>query len=407
LKKSLLHPEEKERLQALRALEILDTPPEENYDAVVHLASSICGTPISTITLIDEDRQWFKAKVGVNHSENPREVSFCAHCILNTDILEVTDASKDPRFQDNPLVQDGPKIRFYAGAPLYTQSGLPIGSLCVIDKVPRELSPLQRQTLLTLAQQVSSELDLRLANKRLAEKNEETARLNSSLQQLFKVIAHDLRSPFQGFLGITELIEHSYDQFSSEDILEYIELLGDSASETYNLLENLLEWSTIEVGDVHFKPKPQSAKTLIENAISVLSTAASNKQIKIELVPPEHCIICVDQKMISSVIRNLVINAIKFSPEQSTIRITGEIIEDALILSIQDQGQGMSEAQIASVLTHGSIESSLGTKGERGSGIGLHLVHSFLEQHKSRLKLSSTPDQGSCFSFKLPLAVQN
>lgn len=402
----LLHPKEEERLNALYALDILDTPPEESYDEIVALASKLCGVSISTITLIDEDRQWFKAKVGISHTEDPRTISFCAHCILNEDLLEVHDASKDPRFHNNPLVTDGPKIRFYAGAPLYSTNGLPVGSLCVIDQEPRELDELQRQALLTLAKQVSSELELRLSNKLLHDRKKEVERLNASLQQLFRVIAHDLRSPFQGFLGITQLVEDCYDDIPKKELLEYMELLGDSASDTYNLLENLLEWSTIEVGNIHFRPKAHNLKNLIKESISVLSTSARKKKVSFQIkVPDDNLQVMADHKMISSVIRNLTVNAVKFSPENRCVTIDVQILGDLAQISISDQGHGMTAEQLECILNRKNVESSLGTDGERGSGIGLHLVHNFLEQHDTGLKVKTSKGAGTIVCFSLPLVV--
>jgi GAF domain-containing protein len=141
---------EKVRLQALRRYKILDTDPEEAFDDLTILASHICETPVAMISLIDSDRQWFKSKHGLNVSETPRAVSFCAVAIQQPDLFVVPDASKDPRFSSNPFVVSDPKIRFYAGAPFTSSDGHPLGTLCVVDMVPRELTPSQETALLAL-----------------------------------------------------------------------------------------------------------------------------------------------------------------------------------------------------------------------------------------------------------------
>ncbi|WP_341529253.1 sensor domain-containing diguanylate cyclase [Nostoc sp. UHCC 0302] len=157
-----LFPEnEAERLKALENYNILDTLPEQAFDDLTALAAYICRTPIALISLVDADRQWFKSKVGLEISETPREWAFCSHAILQPkDILVITNATKDERFAKNPLVKGNPKIRFYAGVPLVTPNGLPIGTLCVIDIVPRRLSDKQLDALYRLSRQAIAHMEL-------------------------------------------------------------------------------------------------------------------------------------------------------------------------------------------------------------------------------------------------------
>ena len=166
---------EAQRIAALREYRVLDTLPEQAYDDITRLAAQICGTPVALITLIDSDRQWFKSRFGIETLETPRTVSFCAHAILETDLFEVPDASRDLRFSDMPTL-GGVRVRFYAGAPLVTEDGLTLGTLCVVDTVPRRLTEAQQSALRGLARQTMAQLDLRRNVGRLEELVEERKR---------------------------------------------------------------------------------------------------------------------------------------------------------------------------------------------------------------------------------------
>lgn len=160
---------ETKRLEALRRYRILDTSAEQAFDDFAFLASTICQTPTAMMTLVDTDRQWFKARHGFDATETPREQAFCAHTILGTEVMVVEDATRDARFEDNPLVTADPHVRFYAGAPLIDAEGHGLGSICVLDRQPRSLSPEQNKALQALARQIISQLELRRASADLAE----------------------------------------------------------------------------------------------------------------------------------------------------------------------------------------------------------------------------------------------
>jgi GAF domain-containing protein len=177
-------PSEKKRLKVLWQYEVLDTVPEEVFDDLTELAARICEAPIALISLVDEKRQWFKSKVGTAVNETSRDVSFCAHAISQTELFIVPDATQDPRFANNPLVTSDPQIRFYAGALLITPDGYALGTLCVIDKVPRDLRPEQQQALRILARHVVSQLELRRRSKQLGDVRAENARLKDDLKKL-------------------------------------------------------------------------------------------------------------------------------------------------------------------------------------------------------------------------------
>ena len=193
---------EVERLAALKEYDILDSLPEKAFDDITMLASMICETPIALVSLVDENRQWFKSHHGIDASETPRSISFCGHAIQELELFVVEDAFDDERFKDNPLTTGAPHVRFYAGAPLTTQEGLNLGTLCVIDSQPKQLNDQQRQALRALANRVVSELDLKLSLKKRHQAEVELLRSKQLLAQIIEVMpnvvfAKDIKDEFR------------------------------------------------------------------------------------------------------------------------------------------------------------------------------------------------------------------
>jgi GAF domain-containing protein len=179
--KAALPPNESERLTALRDYHILDTEAEQDYDDITLLAAQICQVPVALISLVDESRQWFKSKLGIKQCQTPRDVAFCAHAILQAEPLIVRDALKDYRFADNALVKRSPHIRFYAGFPLFNPQGHALGTLCAIDRRPRQLSAAQNRAMRALSRLVMARMELRRVSTHLANELEKVKTLHGLL----------------------------------------------------------------------------------------------------------------------------------------------------------------------------------------------------------------------------------
>jgi GAF domain-containing protein len=180
------------RVAALNRYAILDTEPEQSFDDLVVLASFVCRTPIATLSLVDDHRQWFKSKVGVEIRETPREISFCAHAIQQEELFIVPDAREDPRFKENPLVLGDPHIRFYAGAPLIDEDGYALGTLCVMDRQPRELDDTQKEALRSLRRLALSQIELRRNIQLLKEALNDRTREEHAREQELKQLQEKL-----------------------------------------------------------------------------------------------------------------------------------------------------------------------------------------------------------------------
>jgi anti-sigma regulatory factor (Ser/Thr protein kinase) len=194
--------DETARLAALRRYRILDTEPEQAFDDLTLLASQICGTPIALITLLDETRQWFKSRAGISARETARSIAFCAHTIQTRDLFVVPDTFADERFRENPLVVDEPWIRFYAGSPLVTHDGHALGTLCVLDRVPRTLTPEQQAALDALRRQAVAQLELRLNVDELAQ----ALRRRDQAEEAERRLVLELRAALDGAKQLSALL---------------------------------------------------------------------------------------------------------------------------------------------------------------------------------------------------------
>jgi hypothetical protein len=229
---------EADRLEALRSYYILDTPPEEAFNNLVRLAAYICGTPISLVSLIDSDRQWIKAHTGpIDITAAPRDVSFCQHAMLAEDVLEIRDPQLNPLFKHYPGVANDPGVRFYAGAPLITPDGMPLGTICTIDTEPRTLTEQQRDALRILAKEVMSHLELRRARQQLEIEQHK-------MEGLLRMANDKAQSMFVSRHEIFVKQEHKLVRVHTEDI-RYVEALGDYVN-IYTSRERYTVYSTMK-----------------------------------------------------------------------------------------------------------------------------------------------------------------
>ncbi|MCC3305499.1 GAF domain-containing sensor histidine kinase [Sneathiella sp. HT1-7] len=431
--------DEEERLERLREYNILDTAQEASFDSITRIISKSIGVPISLVSLVDEKRQWFKSHFGINVRETPRDMAICAHAIHSEDIMVVENTLEDERFFDNPLVTGPKNIRFYAGAPLITPDGFKIGTLCAIDRKPHKLNDDHKLLLRDLADIVIDEMELRKARQDVLKNNEtlnkkiselmdtqarleiqgkelvklaeKEAQLKSALSQeiaikdrFFSIIAHDLKSPFNALLGFSEFLAKRADKLTAKDIMEYASMINLSSKTLYELLENLLEWGRfqMEKGDMH--SEHLNLPDIVKESMHVLKSLAANKNVSLSSQVPD-LTVDADRNMILLVIRNLITNAIKFTPEGGAIEVKAERTGEMVEISISDTGVGIAPHIMVDSFAIDKKTTTLGTDGEIGTGLGLPLCKEMIELHKGHIRVESEQEKGTTFRFTLPEAA--
>jgi signal transduction histidine kinase/ActR/RegA family two-component response regulator len=404
-----LPPNETDRLAELQRFKILDTAREEQFDDLTYLAKQICNTPVSLISLVDKDRQWFKSCFGLDAQQTPREQAFCAYTILSSEPFVVTDAINDPRVNDNPLVLYPPKIRFYVGFPLTTQRGYSLGSLCVIDFVPRSLTTEQMEALRVLTKQVVLLIESRLYQEQLAEYARSLEEVSQSKSRFIATMSHEIRTPLNGLLGSLQLLA---DSALGPIQMEYFKIAQTCSKSVLAVINDILDLSKIEAGKVELIPQPTNLYSLANEVKTILNPSLLQNDLNLiinyDRQIPEY--LNFDPDRMRQILLNLTANAIKFSPKGAVVKIEFTLKENkdnlALIeCRIIDQGIGMSEEEQKRVFIPFAQASANISKTYGGTGLGLSITNELLRLMGSHLSISSEKGQGSTFFFLLSLPI--
>lgn len=390
---------EQERLEELYSYDILDTSYEDEFDEIVKLASIICNTTISTITLVDSSRQWFKAKIGLNIRESSRDNSFCAHAIAtNTELFQIEDTLKSEIFFDNPLVIANPEIRFYAGVPLVSSRGFNLGTLCVIDSKPKLLDQNQTFALKVLGTQVIKLLEFRIMNKQL-EAQQKRQKLQLEMQnKIISVIAHDVRNPVASLKNIIELTNSNI--LSEVEGKELTIMAEKQLDETLILLSDLIEWGKMQISAQKMQYEKIHLHTLVTDKLKNFEIDASLKGNKLVNLIDSELVFNSDPNVISFILRNLIGNANKFT-SNGTISVYAHKEYKKILIVVNDTGVGMSSDRVKKLFGDGERHTTLGTNKEKGTGLGLFLTKDFIEILGGTLRVESVEGKGTTILIEL------
>ncbi|MCM4077118.1 GAF domain-containing sensor histidine kinase [Paractinoplanes hotanensis] len=402
--KAPLPDNETDRLAALYALDILDSAPEQDFDDIVALASTVCETPMSLVTLVDMDRQWFKARVGLDQAGTDRETSFCAHAILGRDLLVVPDASKDPRFADNPHVGCANGVRFYAGAPLITTEGFALGTLCVVDDQPRRLDIEQLQALRALARQVTSQMELRRHAVTLANTTAGLQELERRKDDLAGLVGGDLRAPLRLVAAYLERLGTTgrHDTDLADQVAR---ATAGHIRGFMELMHHLTEMSEAGFGADGLHMRRIDLTSIAQRAVEAVRPIAATKQIWIlnQAGGPALPIIA-DPVRLEQVLTHLLFAAVKYTPAGGRVRVGTDLESGpALRLDDIDMPDGM-RPELFPHLYYGAIANPADAP---GPDRGLAVAKKILDAHHATVALSDRPGDGTSLHVVFPSAAAN
>jgi len=405
---------EEDRLRALRAYQVLDTLPEQSFEDLTRIASYICQTPIALISLIDDSRQWFKSKRGLNASETPRDFAFCAHAILEDKVMVVPNSSKDERFFDNPLVTGPPKVQFYAGAPLITADGFRLGTLCVIDNVPREMAITQVDALESLARLVVAQLDQRIRNFELEQYQVklnaakiEAEESREAKARLLANMSHEIRNPLSGIVGMSQLL---LDGNLAQDDRDKVRIIYNCGQSLLSLSNNILDFSKLEAARIELEKVPFSASELSEEVAKLFGCVPGRECVKIAVNTAADlpAFVLGDPNRFRQILSNLVSNAVKFTKEGNVaIFLTWEdgAAGSRLRVAVKDSGPGIPPEVLPRLFQNFVQADASVARRFGGTGLGLAISKGLCEAMGGEISVRSELGQGATFEFSLPLAA--
>jgi signal transduction histidine kinase len=401
-KESLKYPyptNELQRVQAVRNYEIFDTEEEKDYDALTSIASMICQIPVALITFIDDQRQWFKSHHGTDINENLREYSFCTHTIASEEeIMVVSDASKDERFANNPMVTGPTKISFYAGVPLINSEGYALGTLCVLDQVPRELTLDQQTALKILAKQVIDKIELRRKIAQLAAVNKELELSEKRKSDFLSIVSHELKTPITTLKANLQMLDRIKEKPDSPLFPKLVDSCSKNVEKINLMVDDLLNMhryseNQLELNKTHF------------SIYDLMSICCNHVRIddrhELLVEGDQKILLYADEHRIEQVLVNFVNNAVKYAPDSRQIDLTVSKLDSNVKVSVKDYGPGIPEENIPHLFDRYWRASHSGKK-YTGLGLGLYICAEIIARHDGKIGVESTIGQGSTFWFTLP-----
>lgn len=392
---------EYDRLKELTDFDLDYSGLQDSLKDLTKLAARVAGTSVSLVNLIDTFTQWTVSNFGLDIDQMPRDESVCQYTIVTKEgQFEVPDLSSDARFSDKFYVVDEPKLRYYFGVPLVTENGYNLGALCVLDKVGKEITPEKAELLKIIADEIVTRLTAMKVIHNLREKVKESTEAQ-------RKVAHDIRGPLGGIIGIAQIISEQGNENKMEDVLELISLIQKSGSSLLELANDILTSNGKPTqAAVELKPQETSLAIFKSKLEKLYAPQARHKEIDFSVTITEGGEnVPFSKAKLLQIAGNLISNAMKFTPHHGVIRVmlslTKAKLQQTLTIEVADNGVGMDEAAIKRVISGESVSTG-GTEGEQGFGFGLALVKHLVDTAGGTIEVVSSPGAGTTFTVKIP-----
>lgn len=383
--------DEQARMAALLELCILDTPAEERFDRITRTARELFQVPIALVSLVDAKRLWFKSRTGFEVNEMPRATSFCGHAILGTNALIVENALADPRFADNPLVTGHPGIRLYAGMPLRAITGRSLGTLCLIDYLPRRFGAADALRLRDLAAWAEQELNRSV---------EIQAAITEIRDTFVRLVGHEFRTPAPSMVGALELIRGGI--VAKGNIESLARMAVDEAGQLRRLAGDIVEIAELDAGQRVLTPSSIELPLFIQAAMESCAASARRAGVVMTMEVPQDMVVHAVVKQFGRILRVLLGNALRFSPPDTNVTVAAtQANRDMVRISVTDQGPGIP-AEYIPRLFQALVQVDTGDGRSHGSGISLTICHRFAAAMGGRLGYEPAEGGGSRFFLDLP-----
>lgn len=389
------------RAHALEYAKVLDSRAEPVFDRSVALVRKLIETPTALVSLVDRDRQWFKARDGFDLTETPRSLSLCSYTIMSEAPLIIPDAHDDPRFASHPVVVNPPHVRFYVGAPIILSNGFRVGSLCAIDYVAREPPPPEAVAALQdLAAIVAAAIEMRPegADGTAGPGSEASAAADLARMEFLSLISHELRTPLNGVLGLASLLELQVEDDTTRELVEGILASGRNLT---RVVESILHFSDVARGELQLNEVQSDLHALLERSFELTRPAATlaGKSLRLE-TPGAETVLLLDTVQFEVALACLIGNAVVHGGEHVEVACRSEVNGETVI-SVRDDGAGIAAERAAHVFAPFAVGEEVTRRRAGGIGMGLPLSRRLVELHGGELT-SDCADGWTVFEIRLP-----